>query len=249
MENRAHIEDQRNTLVSTISHELRTPLTAIVGFVDLLREGGDTLSREDREGMLDIVHQQADYMSRIVADLIMLARGSVDEISLHVEATPMRGLVHDAIQSSGIEEESVHIDCPEDLIGNVDPARMQQVLVNLLTNAARYGGPSRLVRVSADGSDLVIEVHDDGRGIPRRHEVRVWDRFERGPNRLNAAIPGSGIGLAIVRAIAGAHGGTAEYTTSAPLGGACFIVRLPSRAAVRARTKRAESVSGLPSAR
>jgi two-component system sensor histidine kinase AdeS len=108
---------------------------------------------------------------------------------------------------------------------------MQQVLVNLLTNVGRYGGQDMLVRVFDRGSDLVIEVHDDGEGIPRRYEVRVWDRFERGPNRLNAAVPGSGIGLAIVQAIALAHGGTARYRTSEVLGGACFAVSLPGRAA------------------
>ena len=77
----------------------------------------------------------------------------------------------------------------------------------------------------------MIEVHDAGEGIPRRYEVRVWDRFERGPNRLNAAVPGSGIGLAIVHAIAQAHGGTATYRTSEVLGGACFTVSLPGRGA------------------
>jgi len=75
----------------------------------------------------------------------------------------------------------------------------------------------------------VLEIHDDGPGVPRRHEVRVWERFERGPNRLNAAVPGSGIGLAIVEAIAKSHGGSAEYRLSDELGGACFSVTLPGR--------------------
>lgn len=231
IENRSYIEQQRNALVSTISHELRTPLTAIVGFVDLLEEGNTSMQPPEREAMLEIVHQQADYMSRIVSDLIMLARGDGNDIQLRIEPVAMRELATKAIQASGVAPESVRVDCSPDLIGYVDPARLQQVLVNLLTNAARYGGPDRAVSVASDGSDLVIEVHDDGPGIPRRYEVRVWDRFERGPNRLNAAIPGSGIGLAIVQAIANAHGGSASYRTSADLGGACFSVVLPGRAA------------------
>jgi signal transduction histidine kinase len=126
---------------------------------------------------------------------------------------------------------------------------MQQVLINLLTNAARYGGPHRLVRVVATGSDLVLEVHDDGEGIPRRYEVRVWDRFERGPNRLNASVPGSGIGLSIVLAIADAHGGTANYRRSERLGGACFEVYLPGRASITADTRQLAELSASRSIR
>jgi two-component system sensor histidine kinase KdpD len=234
LENRALIEQQRNDLVSTISHELRTPLTAIVGFVELLEEDDNEMSVAERRSMLDVVHQQADYMARIVSDLIMLARGADNTVDLRVGAASMSGIIASSIQASGLPTATVRVDCPPDVIGYVDAARIQQVLVNLLTNAARYGGPARLVRVVVKGSDLVLEVHDDGPGIPRRHELRVWERFERGPNRLNAAVPGSGIGLAVVQAIAQAHGGTARYVRSADLGGACIIVTLPGRAGVGA---------------
>lgn len=235
LESRAQIEQQRNDLVSTISHELRTPLTAIVGFVELLEEDDDEMSVAERRSMLDVVHQQADYMARIVSDLIMLARGAENTVDLRVGAASMSGIISSSIQASGLPSATVRVECPPDVIGYVDAARIQQVLVNLLTNAARYGGPVRLVRVMVKGSDLVLEVHDDGPGIPRRHELRVWERFERGPNRLNAAVPGSGIGLAVVQAIAQAHGGTARYQRSADLGGACIIVMLPGRAGVDAK--------------
>lgn len=231
-ENRVSIEQQRNALVSTISHELRTPLTAIAGFVELLRENDGSIDRDEEREMLDIVYQQTGYMSRIVSDLIMLARGVDSDIELKVREVSMIDLVTSAIHASGLSPESVDVECRSDIVGFVDPARLQQVLVNLLTNVARYGGSKRLVRVADRGSDLVFEVHDDGPGIPRRYELRVWDRFERGPNRLNAATPGSGIGLAIVQVIAKAHGGSADYRTSEELGGACFTVVLPGRATV-----------------
>lgn len=227
VENRAIVEQQRDSLVSTISHELRTPLTAIVGFTDLMVEGH--VSQREQADMLSIVRSQADYMSRIVSDLIMLARGD-DDLDLEVSRVSIRDLVVASIQASGIDSASIAIDCPDNLEGFVDPDRIQQVVVNLLTNAARYGGPNRLVRVGKDGADLTVEVHDDGPGVPRRYEVRIWDRFERGPNRLNATIPGSGIGLAIVEAIALKHGGSAGLRTSEVLGGACFVVTLPGRA-------------------
>jgi len=231
-ENRVSIEQQRNALVSTISHELRTPLTAIAGFVELLRENDGSIGRDEEREMLDIVDQQTGYMSRIVSDLIMLARGVESDIQLKVRGVSMIDLVTSAIHASGLSTDSVDVECRSDIVGFVDPERLQQVLVNLLTNVERYGGTRRLVRVADRGSDLMFEVHDDGPGLPRRYELRVWDRFERGPNRLNAATPGSGIGLAIVRAIANAHGGSADYRTSEELGGACFTVVLPGRASV-----------------
>ena len=243
VENRSYIEQQRNTLVSTISHELRTPLTAIVGFVEVLQDQGGSMSPAEESGMLDIVHSQAEHMSRIVSDLIMLARGDTNEVQLVVEPVLMNDLVQASIRTSGVPAQSVTVDCPSNLTGYIDSARVQQVLVNMLTNAARYGGPHRLLRVGASGSDLLLEVHDDGQGVPRRFEVRVWDRFERGPNRLNASVPGSGIGLAIIQAIASAHGGSASYRLSEELGGACFFVTLPGRASV------AEEVLGEPPVR
>ena len=229
VENRAYVEQQRDALVSTISHELRTPLTAIVGFTDVLLDDGGHMAGSERQEMLQIVGSQAEYMSRIVSDLIMLARGD-DDLNLEVSRTPFEALVVASVQASGVPEDSVTIECSPTLEGFVDPDRIQQVVVNLVTNAARYGGPRRLVRVIKDGADLVIEVHDDGPGVPRRYEMRIWDRFERGPNRLNAAIPGSGIGLAVVEAIATNHGGSVGLRTSEVLGGACFVVSLPGRA-------------------
>lgn len=230
IENRRLVEEQRNSLVSSISHELRTPLTSIVGFIELLEHDDGHLSRDERREMIEIVRQQVHYMSRIVSDLIMLARGSGNDLHLEVEPSPFHSLLEASIHASGVARQSVTVECSRELVGFVDADRMQQVLVNLLTNAARYGGPHRLIRVAIDGSDLVVEVHDDGPGIPRRFELTVWERFERGPNRLNATVPGSGIGLSIVEAIAGAHGGTARYRTSEVLGGACFSVELPGRA-------------------
>ena len=229
VENRTIVEQQRDQLVSTISHELRTPLTAIVGFTSLLTEEASAMPKEERREVLSIVASQADYMSRIVSDLIMLARGD-DDLQLEISRTGLRQLVTDSIRASGVPEYSVAIECEQSLEGFVDPDRIQQVVVNLLTNAARYGGPTRLIRVVKDGADLTIEVHDDGPGVPRRFEVRIWDRFERGPNRLNATIPGSGIGLAVVEAIAVKHGGSVGLRTSEDLGGACFVVALPGRA-------------------
>jgi two-component system OmpR family sensor kinase len=110
-----------------------------------------------------------------------------------------------------------------------DGDRLQQVLVNLVANAVRYGGDYRAVVARVERDDVVIEVHDNGPGVPPRFALRIWDRFERGPNRYNATAPGSGIGLAVVQAVTEAHGGSTSYERSTLLGGACFRLRLPLR--------------------
>jgi signal transduction histidine kinase len=101
----------------------------------------------------------------------------------------------------------------------------------LLTNAIRYGADRTELILAADGGDLLIEVHDDGPGVPKKYQQIIWERFERGSNQLNAIAPGTGLGLAIVEMIAKAHGGSASYRDSEALGGACFSATLPQRVA------------------
>ena len=86
-----------------------------------------------------------------------------------------------------------------------------------------------LVTASSAGEDLVVEVHDNGDGVPRKYELAIWEQFERGVHRLNSTVPGSGIGLAIVDMVVRRHGGVATYERSKRLGGACFRIILPGR--------------------
>lgn len=227
LENTATIEEQRDLLVTTISHELRTPLTSIVGFVELMEEDREHLTAQ-AAGMLSIIREQAAYMSTIVSDLIMLARGSEGALELSIEPVPAVELATASVQASGLGDGDVLTVIDPDIVLLVDRSRMQQLLINLLTNSARYGGPHTRLSIQSQNGDALIEIQDDGPGVPKRYEMRIWERFERGPNRLNAATPGSGIGLAIVRAIAEAHGGVAAYRTSEALGGACFSVVIPN---------------------
>lgn len=229
-ENRALVERQRAALVSSISHELRTPLTAMVGFLEVLDEMGDDLSSADKREMMAVVRQQAGYMTRIVTDLVMLARGSLDQMDLHRAPEDMTRIAHAAVASVEGGADGTELAAPARLIARVDADRIQQALVNLITNAIRYGGSRRIVRLDDENGDLVIEVHDDGPGVPKKFELTIWERFERGPNRLNATVPGSGIGLAVVDAIARSHGGQSGYRPSGLLGGACFTITIPGAA-------------------
>jgi signal transduction histidine kinase len=227
-ENRQFVEKQRAVLVSSISHELRTPLTAMVGFLELL-DDGEITDRQERDDMLSIINEQAAHLSGIVADLTMLASEQITAIDLNVAPTPVDQLAWGAVNSAPVDPTSVRIDSDRNAIAFVDRIRIIQAIGNLLTNAVRYGGDQMLLVASADGGDLVLEVHDDGPGVAPKYELIIWEKFERGNSRLDATVPGSGIGLPVTNAIAKAHGGSAGYRRSNRLGGACFWIRLPGR--------------------
>jgi signal transduction histidine kinase len=226
-ENREHVERERRALISTISHELRTPLTAMVGFLDLVNNDEVQLEEAERDEMIDVVDKQARYLSRIVSDLVLLARGRADQMELDRAETNIAEVIARSITSLDTGLNDARVLVAPDLVADVDDNRILQALVNLLSNAIRYGGDDRAVVATASNGDLIIEVHDSGPGVPVRHQLAIWERFERGANRLNAVVPGSGIGLAIVRAIAEAHGGSVGYRTSELLEGACFFVTVP----------------------
>jgi signal transduction histidine kinase len=227
-ENRKIVEQQRSDLVSSISHELRTPLTAMVGFLAVVQED-PKLNLEERTEMIEVVVEQAAYLERIIEDLLLFARDDPKRIDLSVSEWSVAAVVENSIRSTTIDRRHVATEVDPKLTAIVDGNRIQQILVNLLSNASRYGGDRCLVVAAEDGSRLIIEVHDSGPGVPKKHELAIWERFERGPNRYNASVPGSGIGLAMVRAITEAHGGRATYRPSDRLGGACFAIDLPGR--------------------
>lgn len=224
---RTTVENQRSELVASVSHELRTPLTATVGYLALLEENGDEFPEEVRAEMLAEATGQARLMKRLVSDLIMLARGAGQPLPLELREAPAASLLTAALRN--VETERSRIDAEYDMEERVtvDADRVQQALANLLRNAVKYGAGHVLLVGRVEGLGLVIEVHDNGEGVPTRHEVSIWNRFERGVHRLNATTPGLGIGLAIVKAVAEAHGGQAEYRRSERLGGACFTLAIP----------------------
>jgi signal transduction histidine kinase len=227
-ENRVLIEQQRTDLVSSISHELRTPLTAMLGFLSILHYN-EVNGPGERAELIEVVHHQANYLARIVQDLLLLADGDPSGMSLTISEVNVGGTISHALNATSIDHDCVVVDVPKRLIAHVDAERLEQILVNLITNADRYGGNACLITAFAHGGALVVEVHDSGPGVPKKHELVIWERFERGPNRYNSLVPGTGIGLAVVRAIVEAHGGKAGYRRSDQLGGGCFWVELPGR--------------------
>lgn len=228
-ETREVVETQRNDLVASISHELRTPLTAIAGFIEVLDEGSD-LDGDERAEMISIVNSQTQHLSRIVGDLIRVARGRLQDIPLTLEDFAVTDLVASAIDmlgtGAGTSTIAAHIE--PGLRIRADRDRIRQALVNYLTNAGRYGEGTIEIRASSTSDGVLIEVHDNGPGIPKKHEFSVWERFERGAHTFMSDVQGSGLGLPIARGLVAAHHGHTGYRRSELLGGACFWLTIPS---------------------
>jgi two-component system, OmpR family, sensor kinase len=228
-EREAAMKKQRE-FVADASHELRTPLTSILANLELLQASLADPGHDEDRTMVDSALRSSKRMSRLVADLLLLARADAGRSGRHLRcdlAEVAGNAAAEAAPLMGDRELLVENERPLWLEGNAD--ELHRMVLNLLDNAARHTPPGSTVelRLHDEGSDAVVEVADDGPGIAPELRAQIFDRFVRGEGPADtAAGSGSGLGLAIVRAVAGAHGGVAEAVES-ERGGALFRVRLP----------------------
>jgi signal transduction histidine kinase len=227
-ETRDVVEKQRNDLVASVSHELRTPLTSVNGFVQILQENPD-LDRDERIEMMDIVASQTQYLGHIVSDLLQIAHGRISETELTPQDMAVGDVVASAIDllSDACAAATITTHIESGLAVRADNNKLLQVLVNYLSNAARYGRGTIEVHARGTPDDVLIEVHDNGPGVPKKYEVRIWDRFERGAHTDLCQVQGSGLGLPIARDLVAAHHGRTGCRPSERLGGACFWLTIP----------------------
>ncbi len=224
---RNKVDRKRSELVASVSHELRTPLTAMVGFLTLLDDHADEFPADAQKEMIAEAAGQARHMSRLVSDLLMLAKGDMTQLSLEIDEVRAMAIVTSVLRNTDTAGTKIDQELDAEVVVRVDADRIRQALGNLLTNAIRYGGERCLVIARVEGRDLIFEIHDNGTGVPTRYEAAIWERFERGAHRLDSTTPGLGIGLSIVQAVVESHGGRADYRTSERLGGACFVLTIP----------------------
>jgi signal transduction histidine kinase len=230
---RAEREDamrRQREFVADASHELRTPLTSVIANLELLQASLQSPSQEDDRVIADSALRSSQRMSRLVADLLLLARSDAGRASAHAPCDLAEVVIEAAAEATpaiGNRQLRLADVSPIDLEGNAD--ELHRLVLNLLDNAGRHTPPGTTIelRLYADDSNAVLEVGDDGPGIPPELRDHIFDRFVRGDGSADIAIgPGTGLGLAIVRAVAASHGGTAEVTES-QAGGALFRVSLP----------------------
>jgi two-component system sensor histidine kinase KdpD len=221
-------ERLRNSLLAAISHDLRTPLTAMVGLAETLTLAKPPLIGEPVE-IAHAIRESALRMNTLVNNLLDMARLESGAVALNLQWQPLEEVVGSSLRAirPALELRPVQVALAEDLpLVNIDAVLIERILVNLLENAGKYTPPDTLIRIGAAATDDTVElwVDDYGPGLPRGHEEAIFSKFERG--KKESTIPGVGLGLAISRAIAQAHGGTVLGVTR-PDGGARFILRLP----------------------
>ncbi len=208
---------QRRSMLADVSHELRTPLTVIQGNLEGMLDGIYPLDRAHLEPVLDETRQ----LARLIEDLRTLALAEGGALELHREPTDLAVLSSETVASFRAQAAAAGItisaDSSPDLpIVNADPARIRQVLENLIANALRYTGRGGtiLVSVLADNSNNVrVSVKDTGKGIPAEELPHIFDRFYKTRDSR-----GTGLGLAITRSVIQAHGGDITATSQPDLG-------------------------------
>jgi two-component system phosphate regulon sensor histidine kinase PhoR len=220
----------RRDFVANVSHELRTPLTAIRGYVEALQDESDA---ETTRRFLDIIARHTIRMERLVKDLLRLARLDARQEPLEVAPCDLQQLFHSVVAdlAPSIEGKSQHVSvdvAPAACSVAADPAKLHDVVRNLVENAVNYSPEAAEIHLSARRQDgtITIEVADSGPGIPPEDITRVFERFYR-VDKSRSRPGGTGLGLAIVKHLVELHRGEAT-AMNRPEGGAVFTVVLPA---------------------
>lgn len=225
----AEAEQVRNTLLSGVSHDLKTPLAAIAGASSSLLEA-TSLNDETRRQLLETVADEAARLNRLLENILQMSRLDAGAVKPNRQWHVLEEIVGSALHrtSRELQDRTVDVRLAADLpLLSVDGVLLEQILVNLLDNAARYTPPQTAITIVAvvDGKWLRLSVSDNGPGFPPGTEERIFEKFYRASPKPDSG-RGSGLGLAICRAIAQIHGGNI-VAANLPGGGAEFVLRLP----------------------
>jgi PAS domain S-box-containing protein len=227
-------EDDRrkDEFLAMLGHELRNPLAPLSHALELI--GSPAASPEIAQEALDVARRQVQHMSRLVEDLLDLSRITRGRIELRKQAVDFNAIVAQAIEASRPMMESRGHEfvtglCRDPLPLEGDPTRLEQIVTNLLNNAAKYTEPGGRVSVnlSREGHEAVLSIRDSGIGITSEMQRSIFDLFVQVDQSLDRSQGGLGIGLTLVRSLAELHGGTIAVHSEGTGRGSEFVVRLP----------------------
>ena len=229
------LDEAKNVFLTAVSHELRTPLAAIVGIALTLQRARSSLAEEDGADLVDRLAANAGKLDRLLSDLLDLDRLNRGIVTPKLRPTDLAALV--ARIATEWQETGRPLELAvEPVVAQVDPAKVERIVENLLANAARHTPPDTpvWVRVARQDQGALIAVEDAGSGVPPELRAALFEPFRQGPEAQTHA-PGVGIGLTLVARFAELHGGRA-WVEERPGGGSSFRVLLPDQPAAAAAT-------------
>jgi signal transduction histidine kinase len=222
----------KDEFVATASHELRTPLTSLSGYLEMSLDPAEGPLSPTRENHLRIVQRNANRLTVLVDQLLFLARADSHPLELDPHRVDLAAMLDEAVETArpAAQAKSITLQVEGDPLLEVvgDRPQLLRVVDNLVANAVKFSPDGGTVRLAArrEGDAAMLEVTDTGLGIPRAEQPDLFNRFFRGTNAIEKAIPGSGLGLAISQVIAEAHGSTIQVQ-STPGSGSTFRLALP----------------------
>lgn len=232
---RKRVEQMKNEFVSTVSHELRTPLTSIAGSLGLLAGGAAGTLPDRAAKLIKIAHGNSERLVRLINDILDIEKIESGKMTFDIRPTPLRPLLEQAIQSNQAYAAEFDVRTELDDRGAegaavlADPDRLMQVVINLLSNAAKFSPPGATVTVAVRraGHAYCIAVRDHGSGIPDEFKDRIFSKFAQADSSDTRAKGGTGLGLSIVKEIVARHNGAVSFTSN-PGEGTEFTVEIPA---------------------
>lgn len=223
-------ERLRSLMLDSITHELRTPLTAIKASVTTLLSSA-LLKREDQQELLTVIDEETDRLNRLIAQAVEMAQLDSQEVHMNLQPVALQDVIRECLQACATQLAGREVSVTNDTrLPRVlaDVTWLQKVFRNLLENATKYSAPSSpiTVRITSDGETIAVHITDRGTGIAISEQVLIFEKFYRGRVQAHQS-PGTGMGLAISRAIVEAHHGSIRVS-SAPGEGSTFTVQIPA---------------------
>jgi signal transduction histidine kinase len=242
---------QKNEFLSMLAHELRNPLAPIRNAVEVMKLRGEL--PHELGWARDVIDRQMRQLSRLVDDLLDVSRITRGKIELRAQPLEMAQVVAQAVEASRpfIESKNhgLSVSVPAEPLRVIgDPARLAQVLTNLLINAAKYTEEGGRITLAArrDGPDIVLAVRDTGIGIPSDMLSAVFDLFTQVEQSIDRSQGGLGVGLTLVRRLVEMHGGSVSASSAGPGQGSEFVVRLPAQTSAMATSPARREPNGRP---
>jgi signal transduction histidine kinase len=230
---RDKLDRMKDEFVLTASHELRSPLTSVQGFAELLMMERDSLTQRQVE-TVEIILDNCRHLVRLLNDLLDLARSDAGRLTIRPRPTELGPLVEDVVRSMRAQTDGSDQTLTERIEPNlpvvvVEPDRIRQILVNLVTNAHEYSPERASIQVTARVADAGVEIDviDNGPGIPPAQLEHIFERFVRGDAGLTQRVGGTGLGLAISKSLVELHGGAISVDSEVGRG-STFRVLLPT---------------------